>query len=274
MLLEFTKMNGAGNDFILIDGRARKPNLQPRQITRLCDRHAGVGADGLFILLPCPSGRADWAWDFYNSDGSTAEMCGNGARCFAKFVRRLTGAKNNITIETRAGIISAAFQGQRVTVSLTPPTDLRLNQTLPLRAGQITLHSLDTGVPHAVLYVPDAAQAMVASLGPEIRAHPHFAPRGANVNFVQLLPGGALLVRTYERGVEGETLACGTGVTAAALISAQLHHLPSPVRVQVRGGEWLEVSFEQNDGQFANVRLTGPADFVFDGKIELENLPS
>lgn len=269
MLLEFTKMNGAGNDFILIDGRARKLSLQPRQITRLCDRHAGVGADGLFVLLRCPSGRADWAWDFYNSDGSSAEMCGNGARCFAKFVQRLAGAKNNITFETRAGIISAAFQGELVTVSLTMPKDLRLNQTLPLRDGDMTFHSLDTGVPHAVLYMPDASQAMVASLGPKIRAHPHFAPRGTNVNFVQLLPGGALLVRTYERGVEGETLACGTGVTAAALISAQLHHLTSPVRVQVRGGEWLDVSFEQIQDQFANVRLTGPADFVFDGTIEV-----
>jgi diaminopimelate epimerase len=143
-----------------------------------------------------------------------------------------------------------------------------------LRAGNIAVHSLDTGVPHAVLYVPDAAQAMVASLGPEIRNHPHFVPRGTNVNFVQLLPDGALLVRTYERGVEGETLACGTGVTAAALISALMHHLPSPVRVQVRGGDWLEVSFEHNNSQFANVRLTGPADFVFDGKIEVSGFPS
>ena len=223
MLVEFTKMNGAGNDFVLIDGRARKLKLERRQIARICDRHAGVGADGLIVLLPCASGRADWAWDFYNSDGGSAEMCGNGARCFARFVRRLTGAKNGITFETRAGIITASFQGERVTVSLTPPRDLRLNQTVALRGGKATLHSVDTGVPHAVLYVPDADQAMVQSLGAEIRGHPHFAPRGTNVNFVQLLGGGALRVRTYERGVEGETLACGTGVTAAALISAELH---------------------------------------------------
>ena len=267
MLVQFTKMNGAGNDFVLIDSRARKLKLEGPQIARICDRHAGVGADGLIVLLPCASGRADWAWDFYNSDGGSAEMCGNGARCFARFARRLTGAKNDITFETRAGIITASFQGERVTVGLTPPKDLRLHQTVSLRGGKTTLHSVDTGVPHAVMFVPDADRAMVQSLGAEIRGHAHFAPRGTNVNFVQLRGAGAIRVRTYERGVEGETLACGTGVAAAALISAELHQLASPVRVQAQGGDWLEVSFEKNDGQFANVRLAGPADFVFEGEI-------
>ena len=243
--------------------------IAARQIARICDRHAGAGADGLIVLVPCVSGRADWAWDFYNNDGGNAEMCGNGARCFARFVQRLTGAKNDITFATRAGIITASFQGERVTASLTPPKDLRLNQTITLRGGNITLHSVDTGVPHAVMYVADAGQAMVQSLGAEIRGHAHFAPRGTNVNFVQLGSGGAIRVRTYERGVEGETLACGTGVTAAALISAELHHFSSPVRVQVQGGDWLEVSFERKEGQFAQVRLTGPADFAYEGRIEV-----
>ena len=163
MQVEFTKMNGAGNDFILMDGRAGKLKLARRQIARICDRHAGAGADGLIVLRPCPSGRADWAWDFYNSDGRGAEMCGNGARCFARFVQRLTGAKNNITFETRAGIITAGFRGKGVTVSLTPPRNLRLNQTLALRGGNTAIHSVDTGVPHAVMFVPDADQAMVQS---------------------------------------------------------------------------------------------------------------
>ena len=128
---------------------------------------------------------------------------------------------------------------------------------------------MDTGVPHAVVYVPDADQAMVQSLGAEIRGHAHFAPRGTNVNFVELRGANAIRVRTYERGVEGETLACGTGVTASALISAELHHFTSPVRVRVQSGEELEVSFEKKEGQFAGVRLTGPADFAFEGKIEV-----
>jgi diaminopimelate epimerase len=270
MLLDFTKMNGAGNDFVLVDNRAQSLKLDRARVARICDRHAGVGADGLIALKPCPSARADWAWDFYNSDGSDAEMCGNGARCFARFVQRLTGAKENLTFETRAGVVSASFHGELVTVGLTPPIDLRLRQTISLGAGPITLHSVDTGVPHAVVFVPDADQAMVLSLGPEIRRHPHFAPRGTNVNFVQLGVGAdPIRVRTFERGVEGETLACGTGVTASALIAAELHGLVSPVRVRVRGGDVLEVGFEKRGGQFTNVRLTGPADFVFDGKISL-----
>jgi len=269
MLVEFTKMNGAGNDFVLVDDRARKLRLDSGQITRICDRHAGVGADGLIALRPCGSGRADWAWDFYNNDGGNAEMCGNGARCFARFVQRLTGVKKDITFETRAGIITAAFQGERVTVSLTPPKDLRLNQSVALRGGKTMIHSVDTGVPHAVIFVEDADQAMVQALGAEVRGHAHFAPRGTNVNFVQLRGDNSIRVRTYERGVEGETLACGTGVTASALISAELHHFTSPVRVQVQGGDLLEVSFEKKDGQFGNVRLTGPADFAFEGRIEV-----
>src|ERR1019366_10767606 len=123
MVLEFTKMNGAGNDFVLIDNRARKIELSRDQVMRLCDRHRGVGADGVFLLVPSLSGKADWAWSFYNSDGSTGEMCGNGARCFARFVQRLTGLTRGFSFETVAGVITAGFQGDLVTVSLTRPED-------------------------------------------------------------------------------------------------------------------------------------------------------
>jgi diaminopimelate epimerase len=269
MRLKFTKMNGAGNDFVLLDNRGRNITLRPEQLARLCHRQQGVGADGVILLVPCASGKADWAWDFFNSDGSPAEMCGNGARCFARFVRKLTGNARNFTFETGAGIINAIFEGDRVTVSLTEPRDLRLNETVALSTGRETLHSLNTGVPHAVLFVEDADQTMVRELGREIRRHAHFAPRGTNVNFVQPLGAGAIRVRTYERGVEGETLACGTGVAASALIAASLQQLPSPVKVQVQGGDQLEVSFRRNNGGFADVRLTWPADFVFEGEIEL-----
>ncbi len=262
-------MNGAGNDFVFIDNRARKIQLQPAQIVRLCDRHKGVGADGVILLVPCQSGRADWAWDFYNSDGSSAEMCGNGSRCFARYVRRLTGEKKNLSFETRAGVITAEFQGEHVKVNLTAPKDLRLRQQVKLSIGPTEIHSLNTGVPHAALFVPDADQAMVQSLGEEIRHHPHFAPKGTNVNFVQVLGPGKIRVRTYERGVEGETLACGTGVTASALITAELHGFASPVDVQVQSGDMLQISFEKAAGQFTHVGLAGPAEFVFDGRIEV-----
>jgi diaminopimelate epimerase len=269
MVLEFTKMNGAGNDFVLVDNRAGNLKLTPEQVVRLCDRHRGIGADGLMLLVPARTGQADWAWDFYNSDGSVAEMCGNGARCFARYVQKTVGMNRNFNFETAAGIIAASFNGNLVTVNLTRPKDLQLNQTVPLASGPATIHSLNTGVPHAVLYVPDADRAMVLQLGPEIRRHAHFGPRGTNVNFVQVLGKNHIRVRTFERGVEGETLACGTGVSASVMISARVHGFTSPVKVQVQGGDQLEVSFTEVNGAFDNVRLTGPADFVFTGRIEI-----
>ena len=269
MTLAFTKMNGAGNDFVLFDNRARRLRLTTAQVVHLCDRHRGVGADGVLLLVPGATGGADWAWDFFNSDGSVAEMCGNGARCFARFIQRVTGATGRITFETIAGVITAELHGDRVTVNLTSPQALRLHESVPLRDGPTTVHSLDTGVPHAVLFVPDADRAMVQTLGGELRRHPHFAPRGTNVDFVQILAPNSIRVRTYERGVEGETLACGTGVVASALIAAHVHNFTSPVTVRVQGGDLLEVGFQSHADGFSDVRLTGPAEFVFDGKIEL-----
>jgi diaminopimelate epimerase len=269
MTLDFTKMNGAGNDFLLADNRAGGIQLSRAQIIRLCDRHRGVGADGVMLLVPARGGKADWAWEFFNSDGSVAEMCGNGARCFARFVQRTTGSDRDFTFETAAGVISARFQGGRVTVNLTRPKDLKLNQTVPLAAGNATLHSLNTGVPHAVQFVADADRAMVSQQGAEIRHHADFGPRGTNVNFVQVLGPNHIRVRTFERGVEGETLACGTGVSAAAMISARVHGFTSPVKVRVQSGDHLEVGFKDAGGEFDDVQLSGPAEFVFTGRIEL-----
>lgn len=269
MNLAFTKMNGAGNDFILLDNREQKIKLSPEDIVRICHRQRGIGADGLLLLVPSRTGKADWAWDFYNNDGSTADMCGNGARCFARFIQKTAGANGKTSFETGAGIITATFQGDRVTINLTDPRDLRLHEKVQLSTGPAEIHSLNTGVPHAVLFVPDADKAMVQNLGAEIRYHEHFKPKGTNANFVQLLGPSHIRVRTYERGVEGETLACGTGVTASALIAARLHKFPSPVKVQVQGGDLLEVSFTEENGQFRNVHLAGPADFVFEGQIIL-----
>lgn len=269
MMLEFTKMNGAGNDFVLVDNRSGGVRLSTEQVVRLCHRQRGIGADGLFLLVPNASGKAQWSWDFYNSDGSVADMCGNGARCFARFVQRVTGSQGEVTFETGAGVIRASFQGERVTVNLTAPHSLRLGQHVELDGAPVLVHSLNTGVPHAVVYVPDADKAMVQAQGRGLRYHPHFQPKGTNVNFAQVLGPGHIRVRTYERGVEGETLACGTGVTASALITGRLMGFESPVKVQVLGGDMLEVSFERSGDAFSNVCLTGPAEFVFDGRIAI-----
>jgi diaminopimelate epimerase len=269
MPLEFTKMDGAGNDFVLIDGRGQMSGLSHDHIVRLCDRHRGIGADGVIILRPCTSGKADWAWEFYNRDGSVGEMCGNGARCFARFVQKCTGAQRDFKFETGAGVVSAHFDGPRVTISLTDPKEMHLGMDLKLADGVQAIHSLDTGVPHAVLFVSDVAKVAVQKLGTEIRHHSHFSPRGTNVNFVQVLGAGRIRVRTFERGVEDETLACGTGVTASALVAARVHRFASPINVRVQGGDELEVSFRENSTGFKDVLLTGPADFVFEGRVAI-----
>ena len=263
-------MSGAGNDFIVADNRDGRLRPTREQVARLCHRQFGIGADGLMLLVNGTSGRADWAWQFWNSDGSDAEMCGNGARCFARYIQRATGwSRPSVSFDTAAGVISAEFEGERVSVNLTPPKDLRLRETVATSGGPLEVSSLNTGVPHAVVFVPDADRAMVAERGRELRFHPHFGPRGTNVNFVQLLGPGHIRVRTYERGVEGETLACGTGVSASAVIASCVHGFSSPVRVQVQSGDELRVAFTPSPGLPAEVRLNGPATFVFEGRISL-----
>jgi len=266
--MEFTKMNGAGNDFVVVDNRRGEVRLSAGQIAWLCDRHRGVGADGLLTVEPSGS-EADFRMRYYNADGGEADMCGNGARCFARFAARLLPqAPASLTFDTPAGRIHAVFSGGLVTITMSAPHGLRPPSELDLAGERATVHFLNTGVPHAVVFVEDAGAVDIARLGSALRWHEAFAPKGTNANFAQALSPGNLVLRTFERGVEGETLACGTGVCAAAL----LHHLaagaPSPVSVQVRGGETLAVGFKKDpDGGFCDVTLTGPADFVFEGTL-------
>ena len=268
MRLSFTKMNGAGNDFIVLDNRDGKLSLNSSRIALLCDRHRGVGADGVLAVEP-PVQGADFRMRYYNADGGEAEMCGNGARCFARFTRRLGASKAEISFETMAGIIRASFPDDQVRVAISDPHSIRPPANLEINRRAVEVHFVNTGVPHAVVFTDDLQAVDVSKDGAALRYHPAFAPRGTNANFVQVLSPDSIAIRTYERGVEGETLACGTGVCAAAL----LHHLrtnsPSPVHVKVRGGDTLQVAFETSDRGLHNVTLTGPADFVFDGTISL-----
>lgn len=268
-MLNFTKMNGAGNDFVVVDNRNQKLQLGRDTIARLCNRHRGIGADGLLAVEPAQNG-ADFRMRYYNADGGEAEMCGNGARCFARFTQRLAGKQDAVSFETIAGKITASFVGENVRLAMSEPKDLQLNQDLALKLERLTAHSVNTGVPHAVVLVDDLENVAVTRLGSALRHHEHFAPKGTNVNFAKQLDAQNIAIRTYERGVEDETLACGTGVVASALIFHELTNAPAPIGVQVRGGDRLEVSFEKNgEGIFQNVTLTGPADFVFDGEIEI-----
>jgi diaminopimelate epimerase len=265
-MLRFTKMDGAGNDFILIDNRGGDVHLKRDQIARLCDRHRGIGADGI-LLLENTSNHADFRMRYFNADGGEAEMCGNGARCFARFANKVAGAKSKISFETPAGVISAELAGDLVTLQMTKPTDLRMKVPLQIGAEKRIVHFINSGVPHVVVPVAQVGDVDVPQEGSAIRHHEMFSPKGANVNFIEKRGPDEIAVRTYERGVENETLACGTGVVASALVFAATENVKRVVRVLVRGGDQLRVGFERSDQQFCNVTLTGPAEFVFEGTI-------
>lgn len=267
-MLQFWKMNGAGNDFVVLDNRDRSLSLGRDQIARLCQRQRGVGADGLLVVEPAENG-GDHRMRYYNADGGEAEMCGNGARCFARFVNFLEGGSlSSTTFETQAGLIRADFAGDQVRIRLGAPLGLELDAALDLDGSPHTVHSLNTGVPHAVVFVEDLASVDLRRLGAAMRHHRHFAPKGTNANFAQILAPGHLAIRTYERGVEDETLACGTGMVACALIHHELGGAPSPVRVRVAGGDTLEVAFAKAaPGRYDEVTLLGPADFTFSGTL-------
>jgi diaminopimelate epimerase len=267
-MLRFTKMNGAGNDFILFDNRTGDIDLDRNQIAQLCDRHRGIGADGVLLLENSTNG-ADFRMRYFNADGGEAEMCGNGARCFARFANKVAGTKTTISFETPAGVISAELKGDLVTLQMTEPTDLRLNLDLPMLDEKKTVHFINSGVPHVVVPVAKIDDADVRREGAAIRHHKMFSPIGANVNFIEKRGPNKIAIRTYERGVEDETLACGTGIVASALIFAASEKSSSPVTVLARGGDELQVGFEEAEGSFRNVTLTGPAEFVFEGTIEI-----
>ena len=268
MKLRFTKMNGAGNDFVMIDNRAGEVRLRPEQIVRICDRHRGVGADGILLLEPGSNG-ADFRMRYYNRDGGEAEMCGNGARCFARFANKVAGAPEQISFQTPAGVIRADLCGELVRLRMSEPTDLRMNARLEIDGEETVVHYINSGVPHVVVPVARLDMVDVAGQGAAIRRHKMFAPKGANVNFLEKRGPKRIAIRTFERGVEDETLACGTGVVASALIFSTLENVSGPIDVLVRGGSELSVGFDKVDNRFTNVTLTGPAEFVFEGTIEI-----
>jgi diaminopimelate epimerase len=267
-MLRFTKMNGAGNDFVMLDNRGGGLRLASEQIAQICDRHRGVGADGVLILERAANG-ADFRMRYYNADGGEAEMCGNGARCFARYADRVAGPLEKLSFETPAGVIGAELQGELVRLAMSEPKDLQLSLTIPLPDRQVAAHFVNSGVPHVVVPVEDLENADVRGLGSAIRRHDLFVPKGTNVNFLKERGERQIRIRTYERGVEDETLACGTGVVASALIFAAVKKIDGPIGVLVRGGNELHVGFEKSGDQFRNVTLTGPADFVFDGTIDI-----
>ncbi len=249
-MLKFTKIQGAGNDFILIDDRAGSFSLGESEIRRLCHRHFGIGADGLILLQ-----REDiWRMRIFNSDGRETEGCGNGLRCLGRFLLELSLPFKNTPVRVSDRIVEISYIGDKIGVDMGEPRGLSLH----IATEKGIVHFVDTGVPHVVHFVDAIEYAPLDELGPFWRRHPRFAPKGANVNLAAL-EDGRIRVRTFERGVEGETLACGTGACAVALVAHTVYSIPSPIAISFPGGE-LEIQIEQN-----RLVMIGPAVKVFEG---------
>ncbi len=260
-------MSGSGNDFIIVDNRNKIVDEidLPNFIAKACRRKMSVGADG-FILVE-NTDAADFKWRFYNSDGSVAEMCGNGARCVARYAY-LTGiAGPDMSFETQAGIVQAHVAGERVKVKMTDPLDLKLDYPIELKNSSLSISSVNTGVPHVVIVKDSIDTVEVVKVGREIRFNHRFAPAGTNVNFVCHLKDNIIKIRTYERGVEDETLACGTGAIAGAIVMACRKKLKSPVNVLARSGGYLNVFYQENDSKYQDIYLQGDARIIYKAQL-------
>ncbi len=266
--IEFTKMHGSGNDFVLIDNRSLTISRDdaPKAAKILCARRVGIGADGLILVEDSDS--ADFRWGFYNADGSEAEMCGNGGRCAARFAFMKGIAPADMRFETIAGTISAHVRDTRVKLQLSPPFGMFLDKPLDVNGKELAVSFVNTGVPHVVVVVDDIEAVPVVETGRALRMHGFFAPDGTNVNFTSRISDGRIAVRTYERGVEDETLACGTGSVACAIVMAAKGMSDQPVEVLTRGGEILKIYHSvQEDGKITDVFLEGETVHVYSGVI-------
>ncbi len=273
--IRIDKMQAAGNDFVVVDDMRLAISSPARRVAlarQLCHRQYGVGADGLILIQPPANGACAYRMRIINSDGSEAEMCGNGSRCAVKFAVENRIAPRAHAFETLAGVISGRYISSGVVrVSLTTPSGFRPGVTVRTRAGGALRGSfINTGVPHFVSFVPNLAAFNVRDVGAEIRLHKIFAPRGTNVNFVRIRGRSRIDVRTYERGVESETLACGTGSTASAIVAALTRRLRPPISVRTSGGSDLLVDFTvAGPARVTDVTMQGPVEKVFETKVML-----
>ena len=265
--IPFFKMSGSGNDFIIIDNRTGVvPQAQlNRLVVGACRRKMSVGADGMILIES--SDRVDFKWRFFNADGSLPDMCGNGARCAARFAFIHGIADRQMAFETLAGTIEATVGDDGVKIRMTEPKDLKTGTSLDLDGTTAVVGSVNTGVPHVVMVVDDIEAVDVVETGRLIRHHPDFAPEGTNANFVAFGKNGEIFIRTYERGVEDETLACGTGNVAAALILAHDRSLASPVTLVTRSGGTLTVHFKTQGNRYQDVFLEGDARVIYRGDL-------
>ncbi len=267
LLRPFSKYEGCGNDFILMDNRQPSYlNLKKEKIVQLCHRQLGIGADGLILLED--SVTADFRMRIFNADGGETEMCGNGIRCLIKFIVELGLSLTSYQIETMHRTLSCTLKEDSIAIAMGNPIDIQLGLQLTIDKTEFTVHHINTGVPHLVLFVTDAKNFPLSDLGPKFRHHPHF-PKGVNFNVATVLPeGDCIFNRTFERGVENETLACGTGCTAVALVSTLLKMTNPPVKVKTHA-DILEITFDIENSKPVNVTMTGPATKTFSGYVNI-----
>jgi diaminopimelate epimerase len=265
--IPFAKMHASGNDFIIIDNRLGQVSGDITSFVRkVCRPHFSVGADGLILIEG--SNEADFRWHFFNLDGNEVGMCGNGSRCAAMFAFMKGIAGRNLSFETLAGIIRAEIKDDVVKVQLTKPFGYIPEVEIPIGGVSRRASFINTGVPHVVYLVDDIEAVDIIGDGSATRYHDMFKPEGTNANFAKVADRGHILIRTYERGVEGETLACGTGATAAALVAGAKGLASSPVTLTTRGGNRLKVYFDWDGSGFDDVFLEGDAVLVYQGEIE------
>lgn len=270
MNLTFSKMHGAGNDFIVADNRSGDCPRSPDFIRQICDRHRGIGADGLILLSRSEDNNSHFHMDFFNNDGSNAKMCGNGLRCAALFCYLKFRSGNHLLISTGVGPLDAWIINSN-TVKIKIPV---IRQFKKIKLGDDTVYWGNTGVPHVVRFVPDIRKINVVREGRKIRFHKKFAPEGTNVNFISIPAGisAPIAIRTYERGVENETSACGTGIAATALCLKRFFKKLPPFEFTTVNHDILTVEFPDKNNMVKvadNVELTGPAIEVFSGTLEL-----
>lgn len=270
--VEFTKIEGAGNDFILIDNRESLYSFSYSDFAKIvCDRHRGVGGDGLLVLEK--SDVSDFKMRYLNADGSEGGMCGNGGRCIAKYMLEESGKKNTI-FEALNYIYTAEIVDEKIRLQMKNPADFKIGLSIKFDKYELIMDYVNTGAPHAALFIEDMPHDFndfekldVYKLGRFIRYHELFSPEGTNVNFIKAIGRGEVQIRTYERGVENETLSCGTGSIASAILAAMRYNWNSPIKVFTRSKDNLIIDFKSNNNQITNVSIEGPVNQVFKGSL-------
>jgi diaminopimelate epimerase len=260
--------SGCGNDFLLIDARKASLPLSSLAIQTLCSPKKGAGVDGLMVVSR--TNRADVAMKFYNADGLEAEMCGNGVRCLMKFLlEKGRWTSPSLSLEAKERIVKLHQDGNEIIAEMGNVTIFNWNIALSFHGHEWIVHHLDTGVPHIVTFVPDVASIDVETIGSFFRRHPNFIPKGTNVNFVEIPKQGRMpiAIRTFERGVERETLACGTGASAVAIALHKIYGILAPIQMKVKSNELLTVFFDEKGDDYLDLRLKGPARWIKDCKL-------